>query len=305
VSVVVPAYNSARTIGACMAGLARQQTEHAFEVLVVHSGSDDTCERARAALPTVRLCQLPARAIPPRARNVGAQQARGEILAFLDCDIYVAPDWIDQVVLAAARGFDLVCGSIENANPDSAVSQAEQLLMFKEFLPSHPEHPSWFALAGNTVLTRAAYERFGPLDEVRAAEDVIFSRRVIERGGRILFYPKLRVRHDNRRHLRPFLRNQLLVGRHTAMARRVVAFADSAHYGAFILTLPVAPLVKLGKVVLHACRYDRTQAWAVLRALPLLVLGACTYSVGMVLGAASARASVARPPDLRAVQEPR
>ena len=57
--------------------------------------------------------------------------------------------------------------------------------MFNEFMPDQPARPSWFALSGNTVLTRAAYAAFGPFADVRAAEDVVFSRRLIGRGGRI------------------------------------------------------------------------------------------------------------------------
>ncbi len=287
VSVIVPAYNSARTIGRCLAALAAQRTTHPYEVVVVHSGTDDTCARARAAFPAARTIQLAAQADPPRARNVGVQAARGRILGFVDSDIYVAPDWIEQAVLAMASGYDLVCGSIENGNPHSAVARAEQLLMFNEFMPDQPPHPSWFALSGNTLLTRAAWERYGPFVEVRAAEDVVFSRRLIARGGRILFHPALRVRHDNRTRLRPFLRNQVLVGRHTTVARRLVAFADSTSWTLFLLALPVAPVVKLAKVALHLGRHRPRAAALVLRELPMLALGAAAYAVGQVQGASS------------------
>jgi glycosyltransferase involved in cell wall biosynthesis len=285
VSVVVPAYNSARTIERCMGALAAQRTSHRFEVLVVHSGTDDTCTLAARALAGTRVLQLPERAIPPRARNIGVQHARGDILAFIDSDIYVDPTWVEQVVKAMATGYDLVCGSIENANPHSAVGRAEQLLMFNEFLPDQPEHPSWFALSGNTALRRTTFERFGPFVAVRAAEDVVFSRRLVAAGGRILFFPELRVRHDNRTRLWPFLRNQMLVGTHTAIARRLVDFADSRSYALFLASLPVAPFVKLAKIVAHVGRYDWRQLRAVGRDFPTLMLGVFAYSAGLVRGA--------------------
>lgn len=285
VSVIVPAYNSARTIERCMRALAAQETSHRFEVLVVHSGTDDTCARAARAVPGTRTLQLAERAIPPLARNIGVRHARGEILAFIDSDIYVHPTWVDQVVRAMETGYDLVCGSIANANPHSAVSRAEQLLMFNEFMPEQPMHPSWFALSGNTVLSRAAYDRFGPLAEVRAAEDIVFSRRLLAAGGRILFFPRLLVCHDNRTKLWPFLRNQVLVGRHTAIARRLVNFADSRSYALFLASLPVAPLVKLAKVGAHVGRYDWRRLRAVARDFPTLLLGVCAYSAGLVWGA--------------------
>ena len=285
VSVIVPAYNSGRTIERCLGALAGQETAHRFEVIVVHSGDDDTCARAQQALPGVRALQLGERAIPPRARNIGVQYARGSIFAFIDSDIYVHQTWIDHVVKAMQTEYDLVCGSIENANPHSAVSRAEQLLMFNEFMPDQPQHPSWFALSGNTALSRAAYERFGPFAEVRAAEDIVFSRRLLAAGGTILFYPELRVCHDNRTQLRPFLRNQMLVGKHTAMARRLVGFADSGGYALFALLLPVAPLAKLGKVVIHLGRYDIGQVRHVIKQFPILLLGICAYCVGLGVGA--------------------
>lgn len=286
-SVIVPAYDSARTIGACLAALAAQRTAHPYEVLVVHSGRDDTCARARAACPTARTIQLAERANPPRARNIGVRAARGRLLGFVDSDITVAPDWVDQAVTAMASGYDLVCGSIENGNPHSAVARAEQLLMFNEFMPDQPPHPAWFALSGNTLLTRTAWERYGPFVEVRAAEDVVFSRRLVAQGGRILFYPALRARHDNRTRLRPFLRNQVLVGRHTARARRLVAFADSASWTLFLLALPVAPAVKLAKIALHLGRHRPRAAAHVVRELPLLALGAAAYAVGQIQGVRS------------------
>src|SRR5262249_55089441 len=147
-----------------------------FEVVVVDSGQDETEEVVRRTLPEARVLRLPERAVAAAARNVGAKAARGGILAFVDSDAYVAPDWIAQVARAAATGSDLICGSIENANPRSAVARAEQLLMFNEFLPDLPLRLSWFALSGNMLLRRAAFERFGPFAEVRAAEDIVFSR---------------------------------------------------------------------------------------------------------------------------------
>jgi GT2 family glycosyltransferase len=292
VSVIVPALNSAATIERCMAALSVQQTSHLFEVIVVHSGEDDTCARAAAALPAVRTIQLPARALAARARAVGVAAARGEVLGFIDSDAYAATDWIDEVVRSAGSGYDLVCGAIDNANPDAAVARAEQLLMFSEFLRETPRRPMWFALSGNLVMRRATYDRFGPFVEVRAAEDLIFSRRLRLSGGRILFSPTMRVAHDNRRRLRPYLRNQLLLGTYTAMARRIVPFADARSPLVFLLLLPVAPAAKLAKIVLRLLRWCPRQLLALAREFPLVFLGALAYGAGQVRGAMVATGSL-------------
>jgi GT2 family glycosyltransferase len=287
VSVIVPALNSAATIGRCMAALAAQQTRHLFEVVVVHSGEDDTCAVAKRVLAEVRTLQMPERALAARARAEGVRVARGTILAFVDSDVYAAPDWIDEVMRGAASGYDLVCGSIANANPDSAVSRAEQLLMFSEFLPETPARCMWFALSGNLVMHRSTYERFGPFVEIRAAEDLIFSRRLVLSGGRVLFAPTLRVLHDNRRRLRPYLRNQVVLGMHTAIARRVVPFEDSSSRLLFLALLPVAPAAKLAKIGWRLARWCPPQLRALARAFPLVLLGALAYGIGQLRGAAA------------------
>jgi glycosyltransferase involved in cell wall biosynthesis len=288
VSIVIPCFNSARTIGRCVRALAEQSTSNPYEIIVVHSGDDDTCTRARAALPGVRTIQLTERAIAAKARNVGVRAARGAIFAFIDSDAYANRNWIDSVVAAAEKGYDVVCGSIDNANTHSAVSRAEQLLMFNEFLPQTPERPIWFALAGNTVMPRAAYERFGPLPEVRAAEDVIFSRRLIAAGGNILFFPQMTVFHDNRQHVRPYLRNQLLLGKYTAMARRTVAFADMP-YALFLMLVPLAPIAKLAKIFWRLIRWSPMSLLSVVREWPLFSLGLFAYGIGQVRGALTRR----------------
>lgn len=286
VSVIVPAYNSARSIGRCLGTLAGQRTQHAFEVLVVDSGRDATSELAERAMPATRVIRLPERAVAPIARNIGARAARGAILAFLDSDAYADPFWIDNVVAAAATGYDLICGSIENANPDSAVARAEQLLMFNEFLSDLPQAPYWFALSGNMVLRREGFKRFGPFVGVRAAEDIVFSRKLLAAGGRVLFFPSLRVFHDNRTRLRPYLRNQVIVGKHTALARRLVGFADT-RYWVFVLLLPIAPIAKVAKIAVRMLRRNPRHLLRLLREFPCFFAGALAYSVGLAAGVLS------------------
>lgn len=85
VSVVVPAYNAARTIGETISSLLAQ-TYPNVEIIVVDDGStDDTPARVRDAPGSVRLVSQP-NAGAAAARNHGIEVARGEYLGFLDAD---------------------------------------------------------------------------------------------------------------------------------------------------------------------------------------------------------------------------
>src|SRR5262245_13645466 len=285
ISVIIPALNSARTIERCVRSIARQETSWPYEIILVHSGEDDTCRRAALAVPGIRTIQLAARTLAAGARNVGARSARGDILAFLDSDAYADEGWLDAVAHAGESGHDVVCGSIRNANPGSAIARAEQLIMFNEFLAELPARPMWFSLAGNMVLPRSAYQRFGPFVELRAAEDMVFSRRVALSGGRILFTPDMSVFHDNRCALGPFLRNQLVLGKHTAIARRMVPFSRRPGLVLFYLLLLVSPVVKLTKMAWRFARWRPRLLVRIVKELPLLLVGLSAYTIGQITGA--------------------
>ena len=137
------------------------------------------------------------------------------------------------------------------------------------------------------MLPRKSFERFGPFVEVRAAEDIVFSRNLLATGGRVLFYPQMRVFHDNRTTMRPYLRNQFVVGKHTAGARRLVRFADTGSYWLFLLLLPIAPVAKVAKIALRMARRKPSHLVRLAREFPLFFAGICAYSAGLAVGTAS------------------
>jgi hypothetical protein len=87
ISVIIPAYNTAGLIAACLDSVFAQ-TYHDFEVIVVNDGSPDTVELERVLQPyrekIVYIVQQNKRAAG--ARNTAIGSARGEYLAFLDSD---------------------------------------------------------------------------------------------------------------------------------------------------------------------------------------------------------------------------
>ncbi|HEY5625817.1 MAG TPA: glycosyltransferase family A protein, partial [Dehalococcoidia bacterium] len=107
VSVVVPTKDRAEMLGDCFAGLM-QQTYPAdcFEVVLVNDGSTDDTEEvvkgqlipaAPFAVNYVKTTGIGATA----ARNLGMEEARGEIVAHLDDDCRPVPEWMEEGV----RGF--------------------------------------------------------------------------------------------------------------------------------------------------------------------------------------------------------
>src|SRR5262245_32424450 len=100
-SVIIPCYNSAATLGAQLAALAGQTTRYQWEVLIADNGSrDDTvaiANRFRDRLPSLRLVDATAQRGAAYARNTGARAARGTALLFCDADDVMGDGYLETM----------------------------------------------------------------------------------------------------------------------------------------------------------------------------------------------------------------
>lgn len=96
VSAVIPSYNSARHLLQAITSV-RAQRRPVDELIVVDDGSQDDSAQLAASLGAT--CLFTGRnGGPSRARNVGVQSARGEVIAFLDADDWWDPGHTEAVI---------------------------------------------------------------------------------------------------------------------------------------------------------------------------------------------------------------
>ena len=82
ISVIIPTYNEESVILDCLRSLASQSLKD-FEIIVVDDGSTDTTVEKLEDVMVLHQNHLGAGA----ARNLGAKQAKGDILVFVDADM--------------------------------------------------------------------------------------------------------------------------------------------------------------------------------------------------------------------------
>jgi glycosyltransferase involved in cell wall biosynthesis len=91
-SVVIPIFNAGKYLERAIASVLRQTLED-FELILVDDGStDDAVDRARLIKDDRITILAQPNAGAPSALNRGVAAARGEYIAFLDCDDFWAPD---------------------------------------------------------------------------------------------------------------------------------------------------------------------------------------------------------------------
>jgi GT2 family glycosyltransferase len=98
ISLIVVTYNSAPLLPDFFAALAT--TKYApYEVLIVDNASqDDTPQLVAAEYPAAQLLTNRENLGFGRACNQGARAAHGELLVFLNPDVFVTPDWLAILV---------------------------------------------------------------------------------------------------------------------------------------------------------------------------------------------------------------
>jgi glycosyltransferase involved in cell wall biosynthesis len=104
ISVLLPAYNGAATIGTALDSLVAQDyPADRYEVIVVNDGSTDDTAKVVAERQDLRYIELPHNMGISPALNAGLDTAMGEILVVFNDDCLAAPDYLSQLVLGYQR----------------------------------------------------------------------------------------------------------------------------------------------------------------------------------------------------------
>jgi glycogen(starch) synthase len=101
VSLVIPTYKRQADLYECLRSVFDLKF-HPYEVIVVDSNSMDGTEELKNSFP-IRFVSIKERA-RERALNIGISLASGDIVAFLDDDVVVCKEWLDEIVEPYANG---------------------------------------------------------------------------------------------------------------------------------------------------------------------------------------------------------
>ncbi len=127
VSVVVPVYNNAAFIGKCIEGIRSSQYDN-YEIIIVDDASSDGTVDVVEKFD-VNLIKLKKRESANYCRNIGADEAKGDILLFVDSDVVVEPETLGEVAKIFSEGkLDAVVGVYSVSNEyENLVSRYKNL----------------------------------------------------------------------------------------------------------------------------------------------------------------------------------
>ncbi len=193
VSVIIPCYNEAASIGECLASFAGQLIP-AAEIIVVDDGStDDSAEIisrfAQESPVPVHLVAGPHRGVAA-ARNRGASRAGGEIILFAEGDARYADDYVGES--AAALDNPEVGGVKGGLRQVWADRKTPVVRAWNHIFKGRWERVKRGELRtiGAWTFRRADFFKFGGYDEtLRVGEDRDLVERIRALGLRIVSFP--------------------------------------------------------------------------------------------------------------------
>lgn len=213
-SIIIPVYNDPEGLGVTVDSLLNQ-TATDYEVVIADNGStDETAAVGRefAQLDRVRHVVEEEVQSSYAARNAGIEVARGDILGFVDADMWVETDYVESITdKMTADDRDYMGCNVELVTDDGTIGRyrsttgfdVEKYVREKRFAPTC------------CVVTRKrVFDAVGLFDSrLRSNGDLEFGRRVHEAGFDLVFEPDITLYHPARSTVGELIAQSTRIGR--------------------------------------------------------------------------------------------
>lgn len=192
IDVVIPAYNEEQGLSQCLSSIIANRTSEVQSIFVVNNNSTDRTAEIASKFPEVTLLNEPRKG-NTYAKNMGLQHATSDIVAFIDADVTLPPDWFIKVTRRYASIPSLVCYSGPYIHPDLSRVQKWILRLYSLFII---QPLSIFAVnyitGGNCAIKKSAINAIGGFDTNRSlgGEDLNLVQR-LGKVGKCIFSQEL------------------------------------------------------------------------------------------------------------------
>jgi len=218
-SVIITSYNNSHNLEQCLNSLINQDYDKNLidlEIIIVDSGSTDNSieilNRYRDKIKVIlKPSHLP-RLSPAIARNIGAQNSKGDILIFSDSDCIFPSSWVKDMINSFENPqIDCVIGNREPDIGDGLgtfirrydfILYSEKFRISKSLLINRrnlKKGVPFVSLSGNNfAIKKEVLNKLGGMKTVfkrPAGEDIMLEVELIKNGYNILFNPQSKVVH--------------------------------------------------------------------------------------------------------------
>ena len=280
ISIIIPSYNSIKTLNSLLDSIPINNKD-IKEIIIVDSSEKKQQEELDILLKKynkIIFFKLLEKTIPSIARNIGAEHAKGDCLAFLDSDVYMDKGWVNIVSRLYNDGIKVGGGSV--AIPPfqlkNRIALAQYFIQFNEFISSGKQREKDFVPTCNIFCDRNLFFKVGCFPNIRASEDVIFGRKILKEND-FLFIPQMKVYHIfNDEHYR-LIDNQYMLGKYDA-------YTNLNYKRLKIILRSVIPLIKYLLILYRVLKTDQKNIYLFILSSPLILSGLRAWTRGYIEG---------------------
>lgn len=172
VSVIIPTYNSARTLEDCLESIRNQDYKGDIEIIIVDNFSDD---ETKYIAKQFKIKYIEEKSGRSKARNTGAKCACGRYILYLDSDMYLSKSIISE------------CINVLQSDPNKVALYIPERIVGNNFLTKVRDFERGFHNATCTDSVRfikaELYKEIKGFDEdLLGGEDWDLDRRIKEKG---------------------------------------------------------------------------------------------------------------------------
>ena len=194
VSVVVRCFDEAAHIGRLLTGIGHQTLDD-VEIVVVDSGSTDGTLGIVDSFPTVLVEIDSAEFSFGRSLNRGCAAANGDFLVFISAHCYPTyDDWLERLVEPFEDERVAVVYGKQRGNETTKFSETR---IFEQWFPDESDgdqkHP--FSNNANCAIRREHWLEHPYDEQLTGLEDLAWSKRALEDGGRIVYAADAEIIH--------------------------------------------------------------------------------------------------------------
>lgn len=208
VSIIIPMYNAAATIEACLDGLFKlDYPKDRFEVIIVDNNSTDDSPMLASRYPVKVLHK--AEGTIAAVRNFGAKAAKGDVYGFVDSDCVVKEDWIASALDVLSNPQVAAAGS-NYLRPENCSWVEEAWLYESKYKPFETD----FVPCGNFIVKASVFNAIGGFNErLTTCEDAEIGIRITQGGHKLINSSAIRSIHlRNPKTIAKFVKNEIWHG---------------------------------------------------------------------------------------------
>lgn len=213
-SIIIVNYRSEQLLEKCLTSVFKKIKSISFEVIIVNNDKKEKLEIISRKYPEVKILTSPINNGFGAGNNLGAKEAQGEIILFLNPDTEIMSDNIEEVLDQFSKMLNLgvlsgclisVNGKIEKWSAGQEISLYNLILNNIGFSKSkkncQSQVPSLAEWVSGTALfiKRETFLKLKGFDEgfFMYFEDMDLCKRVRNIGQKVVYYPQFRVQHKN------------------------------------------------------------------------------------------------------------